>query len=437
MAVRPQVPNWSNFNLNKPEEYSAEFLVDGNRYANVTNVSTGQRQLYLVSGLGGTPFTQRTILTSTTNSGAVTKGEGYDDFIRVYGQGKLTNAEINNKKQSNFILSKASTPQELQNLNQSSQYKSGLGNTAKTPSSPDAQSGSTPAPDASKPQTQAQTTSSGGGDVFVYPIGMRYTQQDRLKFTAVEYLPSGNLSAGTFGSQNRTSAQDKSIIGTVFLPIQASISDMNSVNWQEGSINEVEKQAVNMSLGAMNAGGVDDLTKVLTDNMGKALKDVSGANKQIKVAAAGEAVGISNLLGRFGTVLNPNLELLFSGPQLRPFQFDFKMSAREQAEGENIKAIINFFKKNMAVKKSDGTGIFLKAPNTFLIEYKYNGANTTHPGINLIKECALLSCSVEYTPLGTYMTYPDGTMVSYNMSLSFTELEPIYDVDYVGHPIGY
>jgi hypothetical protein len=234
MAVRPQVPNWNNINLNKPEEYSAEFAVDGNRYANVTNVSTGQRQLYLVSGLGGTPLTQRSLLTSINNSGAVTKGEGYNDFIKVYGQGKLTNAEINNKRQSNFILSKASTPQELGNLNQSSQYKSVLGNTTNTPSSPDAQSGSTPAPDASKPQTQAQTASSGGtGAVFVYPIGMRDTQQDRLKFTAVEYLPSGNLSAGTFSSQNRTSSSGKTTIGTVFLPIQASISDFNSVEWQE------------------------------------------------------------------------------------------------------------------------------------------------------------------------------------------------------------
>ena len=307
----------------------------------------------------------------------------------------------------------------------------GSGNTASTTSSPDAQGGSTPTADTSKPQP----TSSGA--VFVYPIGMKKTQQDRLKFTAVEYQPSGNLNAGTFGSQNRTSTQGKNIVGTVFLPIQASISDFNSVGWQSANINEVQKQAVNLSLGAMNAGGVDDLTKVLTKNMDEALKKVSGANKEIKVAFAGEAVGIGNLLGRFGTVLNPNLELLFSGPQLRPFEFKFQMSAREKEEGENIKAIINFFKKNMAVKKSDGAGIFLKAPNTFLIEYKYNGSDTTHPGINLIKECALLSCSVEYTPLGTFMTYPDGTMVSYSMSLSFSELEPIYSTDYDSHPIGY
>jgi hypothetical protein len=298
---------------------------------------------------------------------------------------------------------------------------------------PDQQGGSTPTTD----PNQAQTTSE--NQVLVYPLKITKTQQDRLKFTAVEYQPSGNLAAGTLSSQNRTSTQGKKILGTVFLPIQASISDFNSVEWQGGSINELQKQAVNLSLGAMNAGQLDSagLTKKLGAEYARVTSEAAKASNEIKVYLAQEAIQTQNLLGRFGTVLNPNLELLFSGPQLRPFDFRFQMSAREKAEGENIKKIINFFKKNMAVKKSDGAGIFLKAPNTFMIEYKFNGPDTTHPGINQIKECALLSCSVEYTPLGTYMTYPDGTMVSYTMSLSFQELEPIYDKDYTDHPIGY
>jgi len=308
----------------------------------------------------------------------------------------------------------------------------GSGNAATTADNPDAQGGSVPTINPGNAQALSAPK-----PILIYPLKMRSTQQDRIKFTAIEYQPSGNLQTGTFASQNRTSTKGKSILGTVFLPIQASISDFNSVEWQGANINEIEKRAVNLSLGAMNAGGVDNLSDLLQKNMDKALKDVSASNKEIKVAAGGAAVGIQNLLSRFGTVLNPNLELLFSGPQLRPFEFKFKMSAREKTEGENIKAIINFFKKNMAVKKSDGAGIFLKAPNTFLIEYKFNGPDATHPGINLIKECALLSCSVEYTPLGTYMTYPDGTMVSYSMSLSFQELEPVYDKDYTDHPIGY
>lgn len=307
----------------------------------------------------------------------------------------------------------------------------GSGNAASITGSADQQGGSTPT------TASTQNQASGGDGTLVYPLKMRSTQQDRLKFTAVEYQPSGNLDKGSISSQNRTSTKDKTIIGSVFLPIQSSISDFNSVEWQGAGLNEIEKLALNTSLQAMNAEKPEGFLGAFESGVKDATKKLIRNQNQLKVYLAQEAIQTQNLLSRFGTVLNPNLELLFSGPQLRPFEFKFQMSAREKAEGENIKKIINFFKKNMAVKKSDGSGVFLKAPNTFLIEYKFNGADTTHPGINLIKECALMSCSVEYTPLGTYMTYQDGTMVSYSMSLSFQELEPIYDVDYKDHPIGY
>ena len=44
--------------------------------------------------------------------------------------------------------------------------------------------------------------------------------------------------------------------------------------------------------------------------------------------------------------------------------------------------------------------------------------------------CALTSCSVDYNPDGSFMTLPDGSMTAYNISMTFSELEPIYDSDY-------
>lgn len=317
-----------------------------------------------------------------------------------------------------------STAQQKSSLNK---VAGGSGNGALTPGSPDSQGGnvsSQSSPNASKPTP-------GGGGVLMYPINMT-SQQDKIKFTAVEYTPPGVSTPGP----SRSGSQGKKPIGSVFLPIQSGIADFNSVEWQGGSLNEIQKTALSASLKVMNAKDVGETIKTETAKATENLLGSGNNQEMLKVYLAQEAVGVDNLFGRFGQVLNPNLELLFSGVQLRPFDFTFKLSAREQKEGENIKKIINFFKKNMAAKKSDGTAIFLKAPNTFLIEYKFNGDNE-HPGINKIKECALLSCSVEYTPLGTYMTYPDGTMVSYSMTLSFQELEPLYSTDYDGHPIGY
>ena len=43
-----------------------------------------------------------------------------------------------------------------------------------------------------------------------------------------------------------------------------------------------------------------------------------------------------------------------------------------------------------------------------------------------------MGCSVDYAPDNTYMTFDDDdrTMTSYQMTLRFSELDPIYESDY-------
>jgi hypothetical protein len=38
---------------------------------------------------------------------------------------------------------------------------------------------------------------------------------------------------------------------------------------------------------------------------------------------------------------------------------------------------------------------------------------------------------VNYTPAGNYATFYDGAMSAYEMTLSFTELDPVFEDDYV------
>lgn len=433
MANRPQVSNWNNVNSNKPEEYSSEFAVDGNRYANVTNVSTGQRQLYLVSGR--TPLTQRTLLTSTTADGNITKGEGYDDFIRTYGQSKLTNAEINNKRQSNFIIGKAGTQQEVENLKGSSQYKSGLANTASNPATGDST--------ASSNVTDNDIIKSvGDGGVrgtygnYSYPI-TRDTNQDYIKFTMFRYSPSTLTTSGVGEGESASfSKQGKgSALGTVSLPIQPSITDTNQVVWGEDRLNAFQAMAGKLSL-AMIAGG--DSTEKEVNNAGGELKAASSDIKSnIAATAAKAAIATnSNIFTRqTGAIINPNLELLFQGPGLRTFTFNFSLSAREEKEAQEIRKIIRFFKQGMSVKRAS-TSLYLKSPNTFKISYIYGGTGSDHPWINRIKECALQNFTVNYTPAQNYATYEDGAMTQYDLSLTFGELDPIYDDDYTALPGG-
>ena len=110
------------------------------------------------------------------------------------------------------------------------------------------------------------------------------------------------------------------------------------------------------------------------------------------------------------------------------------MSPRDANEAAEVRSIINFFKQGMSVKTTS-TNVFLKAPNYFEIDYvtfDNAGKMMKHPSISIIKTCALLTCSVDYTPNNSYMTYSDESrsMVSYTMNLQFGELDPIYESDY-------
>lgn len=184
---------------------------------------------------------------------------------------------------------------------------------------------------------------------------------------------------------------------------------------------------------------------------GRGLAGEAIANQQQFAALLSGFVTGTNVLQRTtGTVINPNMEMLFNGPKLRSFNFTFDMAPRFREEANEIRKMIRFFKKYMAPEK-DAAGSFLKAPKIFLLEYVYNGDlgaeefkievengrqkenPKMHPFLNKFKPCALTNFSVNYTPAGSYMTYRDGgSMTQYQLSFTFSEIEPIYQNDFDG-----
>lgn len=259
-----------------------------------------------------------------------------------------------------------------------------------------------------------------------YPIDIAKTKQDRIEFTA-QYFMQRNLTAnGLKTTFSPASFSDLKGEGKVYIAIQAPISDQNSVEWNSGTASPLEASLFHLSYNIMksnNPGAV--VSQTAADILGVAGQKVPLIQKLL----AGQAASLNNVMARTDNLaLNSNLELLFTGPQLRSFNFQFKMSARSQKEADEIKKIIKFFKYHMSVRKGDT--LFLKAPRAFKIEYKTGGESTLHPGIGRIKTCALQNFGVDYTPLGSYATYEDGTMVSYTLNMQFQEILPIYDGDY-------
>jgi hypothetical protein len=292
--------------------------------------------------------------------------------------------------------------------------------------------------------------------IKTYPIDMA-PAQDRMEFSVWQYSNRGNTDASSVNILSIGAPEFSQVpnTGFVYLPV-TKISDTNSVNWQEDGLNELQKGLANLSyraMGGANNANAIDARNDLTDQGRALLGMISSAQfgNLARLYLSSQAIGVNNLLTRAtGAILNPNLELLFNGPILRQFGFGFDLLSKSEGEAERVKEIINFFKKNMAVRDSGGLAdiaegivdgatknLFLNSPYVFKIRYLAGGAGE-HKSIGKIKMCALQSCNVDYTPMGSYMTFKDGTMFMYRLNLQFKELTPIYSSDYTAdHPIGF
>ena len=287
---------------------------------------------------------------------------------------------------------------------------------------------------------------------------LRYPQKsigkdaDYLEIGVIQYVPPGfgsdedkrNLRAPTGTEVNSKQKAEK----TIQLPIPSNIGDTNQVNWGDDSLN------------SLALFGADQINKVLESRnivggVGELLNNVLGAGREVLIrGGAQEAIkqsftsALVNSLGgnttpqglisrATGSVINPNMELLFEGVNLRSFAFDFDFAPRDEKESNVVKEIIRIFKISMAPKTGSntaGAGLFISAPNIFLLKYK--SGSQDHPYLNKFKPCALTSMGMNYTGSGSYATYADKTPVHMKLSLSFTELNPIYNEDYKPSDIG-
>ena len=277
------------------------------------------------------------------------------------------------------------------------------------------------------PMKEVKKTRRSFGD-FRYPIDMD-PNQDVMKFTMLKYEVKDLMSDGTFGFGNRDRVGPEGgarATGTVVLPIQSGIKDQNGADWGDNRLNAVDAAKASVALGLLG----DESEANAVDKVAEAIGSNSPAAKEgIKQIFAAKASGVTGLIKRTkGAAINPNLELLFNEPTLRPFSFTFKLSARSKKEAESIVKIIRFFKQGMAPIRTE-SNLFLLAPHTFQIHYLLRGAGE-HPFIGKMKECALLNMTTDYTPENNYSTLKDGVMTSYTITMEFKELEPIFNDDY-------
>ena len=273
----------------------------------------------------------------------------------------------------------------------------------------------------------AGTRESGFGS-YVFPRSLRQGRdaQDFLKFDMLKYEPR-DFDDKSFSFKKRTDT-NKRTIGTVILPIPGGIQDGVGVGYGDSRMTPLDMAKANIALTTVSEGFTAGITEA-----GRAAQNVAGAfgdnKKALAAVIAGMAAGGQDLLTRTtGAIANPNMELLFDGPELRTFSFQFLLAPRSQEEAKTLIQILRFFKQGMAPIRTKSR-LFLKSPHTFQLSYR-NSKGQDHKYLNKFKECALANFGVNYTPNGNYSTYEDGVMTAYQMTMTYRELNPIYNDDY-------
>ena len=308
-------------------------------------------------------------------------------------------------------------------------------------------------------------------DNLKYPEDALYDGkgQDFIKIKQWKYQPpgkdiitggQGSVAIGLAQGYQRKTAR-KQQLGFVRLPVPNQIQDSNNVSWGPDQISNITAAVAAGVLPLVNPKNLNNLMNDPANTLArgfdaagpKSIKFIENLKKAMGTAQAG--AGLQGILGSkilnmagfdvsaesilargAGVIPNNNMELLFNAPTLREFQFNWKMSPRSESEAKQVNKIIKFFKAGMAVKKQsnvgsgNGTSYFLGTPNIFDVQFLTTG-NEEIDGLMRIKECACVGCAVNYTPESNWAAYEDGQPVSVIMTLKFSELEPIYDIDYL------
>ena len=280
---------------------------------------------------------------------------------------------------------------------------------------------------------------------------LRYPRQsleeygyDYISITAFDYEPSGLKSTkGKPAGFKGINPRFKNPKETIQLPMQPQLSESTAVSWGGDTLNAIQMAGANIAAGLIDTASgnvgkagasigkaLSGMTSDVDTEFSRLLGD-PGTKEAVIAYFAGQAVGANNLVARTaGQVINPNLELLFSGPNLRSFNFNFTLTPRDAEEARIVRKMIRAMKRNMTPRRTE-QHLFLESPRVFELEYIFGDNNEEHPFMNKFKPCACTAFTVNYTPDGSYMTYRnEPSMTAYQLTMSFGEIEPIYSDEY-------
>ena len=284
-----------------------------------------------------------------------------------------------------------------------------------------------------------------------YPEGLEFGREtDYVMFTFHRYKSGGNLTnsvgdGGKGGIYSGADAETKQYVAAKDLPEQIILNMPSEVQseigaeWGGKSFSFIGKQVV-------DAGGklaTLDFTGA-GQTIGKILKEGATGEAAKAAAAAAIVAGINRIPGVGGNltmndliqgsaskILNPNVELMYEGPQLRALSMNLKLFARTSKEAQTLRKIGRAFRKaalpSSPLKNDNNQGRFIATPAYVKIRFMRGGDD--NPDVPKYMMCALTGASVNYAPDGQYVSFAGGYLPALQLGLTLQETKIIFSDD--------
>jgi hypothetical protein len=298
-----------------------------------------------------------------------------------------------------------------------------------------------------------------------YPEQVDTTTADYMIFTAHKYTVNSNVDyssqgrsgpgtntgpwsptrppgTGLLSSRDANTGKDSLAVGPVvgepvilYMP-NSTPAIGNTNGWQTETGFEGPLGAIKRDIGAHATGAAIDMAS--PDNSmnmsnlirGNAMNKLDDAAAQFAVSKIAGFMGVKpsslTAISR-GRIFNPNIEMIYQGPSVRTFQFDFVFLPKNEAEGEIVNKIIKQFKVLSSAKLIDKS--YFGVPNLWLVRYMTR--TQMNKNMNRFKRAALTNVAVQANQgFDFHSSYQDGMPITTSMSLQFTEVDIITREDH-------
>jgi hypothetical protein len=277
--------------------------------------------------------------------------------------------------------------------------------------------------------------------IYKFPLKDQNDYKARVYFTTIiEEPPTIDTSAFTSEMSDASFTNTLSNLGesvtarisggkrfkgdTVKLYLPPAIQVQDGVNFENAELG-VRGGAV---VQGIEGGGETTLADVAKNTF--ALGSVNKIVAEMKNEDVARAViaGVSSVSGRgqnivntaLQTTLNPNIRAVFRSVNLREHSFAFKFVPRSQAEAQEVRGIVDWFRMQLYPESTAAVGgvkVAYKFPNKMLIRMKY-GTNTDL--VTQYLPAHLVNMTTNYNPSNMSFYY-DGEFQEIDLTLNFRE----------------